>query len=139
MVHDVLDKPVPIIFAVCQGWQQLKNDTWNFLSIFDRMIVRPLPDGTLPDSVTVPVVTSWTGASGSFEQWLQVLDADANKVGEARTPFVLPSTSSRHNIITVMALPPVAGVYTLTVGRPDYEVLLRQDFTLQVAGGPPDQ
>jgi hypothetical protein len=134
-LKDYLDKPLPIIFAVCQGVQQLTNGAFNLLGVFDKITVYKLPDGTRPDAFTVQIVTAWTGGRGDFEEVIGVLDEDGNRVGEARTAFALPATNHRHYNISVMALPAKEGILTLTVARADEE-LLRQDFTVEVAEFP---
>lgn len=132
----LLDKPVPVIFAVCQGVQQLVNGAFNLLGIFDKMSVFRLPDGTAPDAVTIQVVTVWTGGRGDFEQVIRVRDQDATQVAEARTPFSLLVTSARHYIINLINIPAREAIYALTVARADEEELLRQDFTIVIAPFP---
>lgn len=128
-------QPVPVVFAICQGVQQLASRAINLLGIFDRLTVYRLPDGTAPDAVTLQVVTIWTGGQGEFEQVLRVLDQDGSLVGEARTAFALEGTSHRYYNINLIAIPVREGIYTLTVGRSEEE-LLRQDFTVEIAPFP---
>lgn len=130
-----LTQPVPVIFAVCQGVQQLADGAFNLLGIFDRMIVFTLPDGTKPDRIVLQVATVWTGGQGDFEQVLRLLDQDGTTVVEARTSFVLTGTSHRHYIISLIGVPAQEGIYTITVGR-GAEELLRQDFTIAIAPFP---
>lgn len=135
-MQELLSQPVPIIFTCCQGWQQLATGGFNLLGIFDRLTVGRLPDGRSPDAVNLQVVTVWTGGQGEFEQVLRVLDQDGQQVVEARLAFSLPSTSARTILINMLVIPVREGVYTITVGRGQDE-LLRQDFTLLI--GPLDQ
>ena len=134
-MQEVLDKPVPIVFAVVQGIQQLVDRTLNLLSIYDKLIAHKLPDGTLPDSVTIQVVTIWTGGQGDFEQVIQVLDQDAKLIGESKMQFHLPRTSHRFYMVALINMPVRVGIFTLTVARGTDE-LLRQDFTVEVADFP---
>lgn len=53
MAESFLNQPVPIIFAICQGIQQLANGALNLLGIFDRMTLYRMPDGTAPDAVNL--------------------------------------------------------------------------------------
>lgn len=124
-----LTQPVPIVFTVCKGVQQITDGTFNVLSVFDRVNLYRMPDGSTPQTVTLPTLTVWTGAQGDFRQILRVLDADGNEILSQETDFKLNSTSHRHYVVSVMSMPAAEGVYTLTVGRPDFE-LLRQDFTV---------
>ena len=130
MQESFMNLPVPIVFTVCRAVQQLTDGTFNILSIYDRLNFYVLPDGTRPDTVTLQVVTVWTGGQGPFRQLINVLDSDAAPIvpGQA-ADFTLASTSSRHYNVALIAIPAKEGVYTITVGRPDME-LLRQDFTI---------
>ena len=127
-----LNLPVPIVFTVCQGIQQVVGGTFNVLSIFDRLTLPMLPDGTPPQSVRLQVLTVWTGGRGAFEQVLRVLDSDGREIFGGRTPYTLAGTSHRHYIVALIDLPAAPGVYTLTAGRPELE-LVRQDFTIELA------
>lgn len=133
-----LTLPVPVIFAVCQGVQQLANGAFNLLGIYDRITVYQLPDGTTPDTVTLQVATVWTGGNGRFEQVLRLLNQDGEQVVESRSSFTLAGTSARHVIVAMIAAPAREGVYTFTVGRGEEE-LLRQDFTIEVVPFPGTQ
>ncbi len=124
-----LTRPVPIVFTVCKGVQQIVDGTFNVLSVFDRVNLYRMPDGTVPETVTLPTVTVWTGGQGDFKQILRILNPDGNEILSQETEFQLKSTSQRHYIVSVVSIPAAEGVYTLTVGRPDME-LLRQDFTV---------
>ena len=128
-------QPVPFIFAVCQGVQELANRTFNLLGIFDRLIVFELPDGTKPSAVGLQVVTVWTGGEGEFPHVLRVLDEDANLILEAPGTFRLNDVSQRHYQVNLISFPLREGPLTLTVGRGDEE-LLRQQFTIEVAPFP---
>lgn len=130
-----LARPVPIVFAVCQGVQQLANGGINLLGIFDRMTVHQLPDGTLPDTVSLQVLTMWTGGQGTFTHVLRLLDQDGRQILETRAGFALPNTSHRHIIVDLIAFPVREGTSTLAVFRGDDE-LLRQDFTIEVGPFP---
>jgi hypothetical protein len=135
-MQDVLGKPVPIVFAVCQGWQELRNGTFNLLGMFDKMMLRRLPDGSLPNRVALPIFSTWTGGVGDFEQVITILNQDGSVILSHPTKFHLTSTSHRHNIVAQLAFAPVEGAITITIGRPDQE-LLRQDFTFEVEAAPP--
>lgn len=135
-MNELLSQPNPIIFTVCQGVQQLTNGAFNLLGVYDKMLVSQLPDGTLPDSVTLQVVVVWTGGQGKFEQILRVLDQDAQQIGEVRAKFELASTSARHYAIALLGMPIKEGILTLTVARGDGEELLREDFTIEVVPFP---
>ncbi len=126
-----LSQPVPILFAVCQGVQQLANGAINLLGIFDRLVVYRLPDGTLPEVVNLQVVTLWTGGQGNFEQVFRLLNQDGQQILEMRTNFTLRETAHRHLIVNLIAFPAQEGVFTLITGREEVE-LLRQDFTLVI-------
>jgi hypothetical protein len=130
MPESFMNLPVPIVFTVCRAVQQVTDGTFNILSVYDRLNVYVMPDGTRADTVTLQVVTVWTGGQGSFRQLLNVLNDDgAPVVPEQATAFTLASTSSRHYNVGLIVIPAKEGVYTITVGRPDLE-LLRQDFTI---------
>jgi hypothetical protein len=124
-----LTQPVPIVFTVCKGVQQITDGTFNILSVFDRLSLYRMPDGSTPPVVTLPTVTVWTGGQGNFKQVLTVLDADGAEVAVQESEFQLTSTSHRHYVVGIISVPAKEGVCTLTVGRPDME-LLRQDFTV---------
>ena len=134
-MQELLDKPVPIIFAVCEGVQQLANRTFNLLGIFDRLIIYKLPDGTIADNVTLQVITCWTGGRGAFEQVIKVLDQDGQPFIESRSPFTLTGTA-RHFIISQIVVPVRERIYTLTLARVGEDELVRQDFTIEVAAFP---
>lgn len=130
-----LTLPVPIIFTVAMGFQQLANGAINVLGIYDRLTVGRLPTGETPEAVSINVYTQWTGGVGEFEQKLEVLDEDGARILEARAPFALPITSARAAIVAVLVVPARAGIYSMILSRGDDE-LLRQDFTLAVADSP---
>ncbi|HTE85312.1 MAG TPA: hypothetical protein VK821_11310 [Dehalococcoidia bacterium] len=131
MEETFLNQPVPILFAVCQGIQQLAGGALNLLGIFDRLTLYRMPDGTAPDAVNLQLITQWTGGQGDFEHVIRLLDQDGNTIGENRTSFSLPGPSHRHNIQTLMAFPVREGPITIIVCRAEVE-LLRQDFTIEV-------
>lgn len=135
MTLDPLSLPVPVIFAFAQAAQPLASGALNIIGIFDKMTLYRGPDGETPESVTIPIVTVWTGGRGDFEQVLRVLDEDGGLLIEARQPFSLAGTSSRHWIQSLLAFPVKEGVMTVILCRGGEE-LLRQDFTLLVADFP---
>ena len=126
-----LHLPVPIVFTACQGVQQITGGSFNILSIYDRLTIAVLPDGTPPETVRIQVVTVWTGGQGDFEQILRLRTVDGAQASELRTPFHLNGTSARHYVVSLWEIPACAGIYTMTVARPDME-LLRQDFTIEI-------
>lgn len=135
MAETFLNQPVPILFAVCQGIQQLANGSLNLLGIFDRMMLYRMPDGSAPDAVNLQVATQWTGGQGDFEHALDLLDLDGDRVLQARVQFTLPGPSHRHTVMNLIAFPAREGIFTLVVSRGPDE-LLRQNFTIEVAPFP---
>lgn len=130
-----LTQPVPIVFAVVQGYQRLDDGTFNLLGIFDRMTIGVPAGENVPAGLGIQIVTVWTGGRGDFVQTLRILDQDGNEVGGAQTPCSLTGTSARHILLATVVIPVRAGSVTIMVGRGDEE-LLRQDFTVEVQQAP---
>ena len=124
-----LNRPLPIVFAVSRGIQQLTDGSLNILSVYDRLNVMQMPDGTRAETVTLQVACCWTGGNGAFTQVLRFLDADGHQIAEQQTDFTLPDVVHRHWVIALVTIPSTDGVYTIAVGRSDQE-LLRQSFTI---------
>lgn len=130
-MQELLNAPVPIVFAACQLVQRLDTGALNVLGIFDTFTIGRLADGSLPDLISIEVVTVWTGGQGEFEQVIRLRDQDSREIAEARTLFTLSTTSQRHSIVVRLPVPGRAEVWALTVARGEVE-LLRQDFTTQM-------
>lgn len=129
--EELLDRPQPIVFAICQDFQQLADGTISLLSIYDRMMLTTVPGAAGPETVTVGVFAIETGAQGTFTSIVRVRDDDGQTIAEVRSDFTLVSTSERHYVPCVLIIPAHPGVYTATIGHEEQE-LLRQDFTLEI-------
>lgn len=59
------------------------------------------------------MVTLWTGSVGSFQQSLEVADADGSRVSSGERPFRLATVRERRLLRTTMPLPADPGEYSL--------------------------